>query len=183
MDYERFLSAINSGFTKDFDELYAEAFTILCSYLRTTMRACYSDAEDCAQQAIVNTVERIQSNAIREPENIYSYMLQSAKNRYLRLQFEQKRSNYQDNMEAYSPIEEQIDALVGEEEEAALKECLKKLNEASRTYIQYWLENPSTGTEEASRHFGISIHNVWVKKHRIVKKLADCIQKKVSDYL
>lgn len=180
MDYTKLVTAIKKGSGDEFRVLYTDTFKILCSYLRSTMRANHQDAEDCAQHAIMNAVERIQSNAIREPESIYSYMLQSARNRYLRIQYENKRSNYQDNMEPYVPILEQIDALVDQEEQKALDECLESLSEESRSFIDYWLSYPDIHAGDIAEEMGISVNNVWIRKHRIVKKLADCVRKKLG---
>lgn len=180
MDYTKLVTAIKNGSEEDVSLLYTDAFQILCSYLRSTMRAGHQDAEDCAQHAIISAVERIQSNAIREPESIYSYMLQSARNRYLRIQYENKRSNYQDNMEPFVPIEEQIDKLVSREEQQALKDCLNKLTEGSRKLIGYWLNYPDIHASDIADELGISVNNVWIRKHRIVKTLSECVRKKLG---
>ena len=175
MDFGKLITAIKKGDSQELDYLYTETFEILCRYLRTTMRANIPDAEDCAQHALMMTVERIQKDAIRDPGSIYSYLLQSAKNRYLRVQYELKRSNYQDDMEAYVPLDEQIDLLTTREEQEALNDCLGKLPDDSRFFINYWLEYPDAQARDVADSFGISINNVWIKKHRIIKKLSDCI--------
>lgn len=180
MDYKKFVSAIKNGSEKEIDQLYVKIFEILTAYLRTVMRANKPDAEDCAQHAFLNTVEQIQNNAIREPGCVYLYMLRSAKNRYLRLSYENKRSNYQDDMESFARVEEDVDLLVTKEEEKALEDCMKKLSRESLEYIQYWLDHPNTPADEVARYFGISINNVWIRKHRIVKKLSECIKKKMN---
>lgn len=180
MDYAKLVTAIQQGTTQELDALYTEAFEVLCGYLQVNMRASLPDAQDCAQHALVKTLERIQSNAIREPESIYSYLLQSAKNRYLRVRYEHNRSNYQDDMEPYAPIEEQVDNLSTREEQKALEECLTQLSGDARAFINYWLEHPDAQAKDVAGCFGISVNNVWIKKHRIIKKLADCIQKKME---
>lgn len=180
MDNAKLVNAIKNGFSRSFEDVYFETFEILCSYLRSTMRADVPDAEECAQHALVKTMERVQQDAIRDPDRIYSYMLQSAKNRYLRLRYEQNRSNFQDDMEAYAPIDEQIDALVSRDEENALEECLDHLPEESRTFIDYWLEFPDSRASDVAEQFRISVNNVWTRKHRILKKLSDCIGKKLN---
>ncbi|MEX0681257.1 MAG: sigma-70 family RNA polymerase sigma factor [Balneolales bacterium] len=181
MDYLKLITAIKNGKQKELDTLYTEAFDILCGYLRSTMRANLPDAEDCAQHAIMMTIKRIQNNAIKEPESIYSYLIQSAKNRYLRVRFENNRSNYQDNMEPYIPVEEQTDYLVTEEEQLALENCLEKLPSDSKSFIDFWLTYPNSQARDVAEKFGISVNNVWIKKHRIIKKLTDCIEKKIGE--
>ncbi len=180
MDFGKLITAIKNRESQELDHLYTETFEILCSYLRTTMRASLPDAEDCAQHALMMTVERIQKNAIRDPGRIYSYLLQSAKNRYLRVQYENKRSNYQDDMEAFIPIDEQLDLLTTGEEQEALEDCLRKLPDNSRVFINYWLEYPDAQASDVADTFGISINNVWTKKHRIIKSLSDCIEENLK---
>ncbi|MDG5767010.1 sigma-70 family RNA polymerase sigma factor [Balneolales bacterium ANBcel1] len=181
MDYKKFIETIQSGSTRELSHLYDEIFKVLCGYLRTHMRANNLDAEECAQHALTKTFERIQKNAIREPENLYSYLLQSAKNRYLRILKENKRNNYQDNMEYYVSSEEPLDFLSSDQEQRALDVCLEKLPDESRAFMEYWLEHPDAQAADVAAAFGISVNNVWIRKHRIIKKLSECIQKKIQE--
>jgi DNA-directed RNA polymerase specialized sigma24 family protein len=180
MDFDKFAEALKSEDSKKLESLYAEAFEILCRFLRTTMGADHQDAQDCAQHALVMTMERLRKGAIREPENIYSYLLQSAKNRYMRISYESERNNFQDNIERYVPVQEQIDHLVSEERKNALQACLAMLDESSREFIFYWLEHPDARSGTVARHFNISVNNVWTKRHRLVKKLGECVRKKIN---
>ncbi len=180
MDYGKFVEALKSGDSKELESLYAEAFEILCRFLRTTMRADHQDAQDCAQHALVMTMERLRKGAIREPDNIYSYLLQSAKNRYMRMSYESERNNFQDNIERYVPVQEQMDHLVSEEKKNALQSCLAKLDEPSREFILFWLEHPEARSGAIARQFNISVNNVWTKRHRLVKKLGECVRKKIN---
>ncbi len=180
MDYGKFADALNSGDPKELEPLYAEAFQVLCRYLGTTMRADYQDAQECAQHALVMTMERLRKGAIRNTDSIFSYLLQSAKNRYMRLLHERERNNFQDNIERYVPVEEQIDLLVTEERKNALQACIAGLDEPSREFILYWLEHPEARSGTVARHFNISVNNVWTRRHRIVKKLSDCVRKKIN---
>ncbi len=181
MDYDKLFKAFKRGNSKDNDLLFKEIFQILCSYLRTTMGANLPDAEECAQHVLVSTLERIRKNAIQEPENIYYYLLKSAKNRYIRMLQDHTRSNYQHDMEPYVPVEEQIDSLVSQEEQVALEQCLDKLDQSSREFINYWIDYPGANAADVASLFGISVNNAWIKKHRIIKKLTNCIQKKLNE--
>lgn len=155
-------------------------FKILCQYLQVVMGANHADAEDCAQHAILMVIERIKQNAIREPGSLYFYVIRSAKNRYLRVQFENRRSNFQEDMTHYVPPNEQIDHLVTREEELALGFCLKKLKSDYRSFIDYFFQFPGAHASDVADHFGITVNNVWVRKHRIIKKLSECVEKKTS---
>lgn len=181
MDFVKFYSAFEQGDSGEFDKMYTRAFRMLCTYLRTNMRADNQDAEDCAQHALVMTLDRIQKGAIREPQKIYSYLLQSAKNRYIRVRYEQRRSNFQEDMEPYAPVEEQVDLLVSQERARALESCIEGLGEQAREFILFWMENPDVHSEAVARFFDISVNNVWTKRHRLLKKLGDCVRKKLNE--
>ena len=181
MDYSKLVETLENGDPKEFSKLYNDAFEVLCSYLRTNMRADEQNAKDCAQHAIIKTMERVRKGAIRDPDSIYSYLLQSAKNRYMRVRFEQRRSNFQEDMEIYAPVEEQIDRLAEQEKNKALESCIEKLDEASREFILFWIENPNARGNVVAQLFNMSVNNVWTKRHRLVKKLSECIQKKINE--
>ncbi|TVQ73781.1 MAG: sigma-70 family RNA polymerase sigma factor [Balneolaceae bacterium] len=180
MDYGKLVEALENGDSKELEALYTEAFQILCRFLRTTMRAHHQDAQECAQHALVMTMERLRKGAIRNPEKIYSYLLQSAKNRYMRLCHERDRNNFQENIERYAPVEEQIDSLVMQEKKNALMGCIAELEESSREFILFWMEHPEARSGTIARHFNISVNNVWTKRHRLVKKLSECVRKKIN---
>ncbi len=179
MNYAKFIDAVKKGPSKEFNKLYLELFQMLCHYLRTTMRANVPDAEDAAQHALVKTVERIHKNGIKEPDSIYSYLVQGAKNRYLRILFENNRYNYQDNIEVYIPVEEQVDRLNTYEELETLDKCIEQLPEEWRRFMMYWMDYPDAHANDVARDFGISVNNVWTRKHRVLKKVSECIKKKL----
>jgi RNA polymerase sigma factor (sigma-70 family) len=180
MDYGKLAEALNNGDSKELEALYGEAFQILCRYLGTTMKADHQDAQECAQHALVMTMERLRKGAIRNTDSLFSYLLQSAKNRYMRMRHDRVKNSLQDNIERYVPVEEQIDLLVTDERKKALQACIADLDEPSREFILYWLENPDARSGAVARHFNISVNNVWTKRHRIVKKLGECVRKKIN---
>ncbi len=180
MDYVKLAEALEKEDSKQLETLYSEAFRMLCRFLCTTMRADHQDAQESAQHALVVTMEQLRKGAIRNSDNIYSYLLQSAKNRYMRICFERNRNNFQENIERYAPVEEQIDHLVMKEKKDALMGCIAEMEESSREFILYWMEHPGARSSEVARHFNLSVNNVWTKRHRLVKKLSECVRKKIN---
>lgn len=180
MDYEKFAEALNSGDSKEVEALYSEAFEILCRYLSINFNADHQDAQECAQHALVMTMERLQKGAIRNKKSLFSYLLKSAKNHYVRMKQEQEKNSLHDNIERYIPIQEQADLMVTEERKKALQSCLAALDEPSREFILYWLENPDAKSGEVAQNFNITVNNVWTKRHRIIKKLNKCVRKKIN---
>ena len=177
MKNDEFVNAVKSG---SIASIYDETFGMLCDFLKSKMRADNADAQDCAQNAIVEAINRINENKIREPKYIYKYLIRTARNMYLRIQSEQKRSACKDNMQPYVPVEEEIDLLVSQEREKAFQSCRKELPEQYRKLLDFFLDYPDAATRDAADHFGISPNNVWTRKCRLRKKLSECIEKKTN---
>ena len=181
MDYSRFISAVKNKSDKELAVLYTELFQILSLYLRTRMNASLHDAEDCAQFALLTVIDRIRDDAVNDPRNVYSYLIRVCRNRYLRARFEHNRSNYQENIETYSTQKDPLDLLVSKEEESLLQRCIETLKEDQKEYICFWIQNPEASAEFAANKFKINLSNVWVRKHRILKKLSICIRTRLSE--
>lgn len=181
MDYSRFITAVKNKTDKEMAVLYSELFQILTLYLRTRMNASLPDAEDCAQFALLTVIERIRNDAVKDPRNVYSYLIRVCRNRYLRTRFEHSRSNYQENIETYTTQKDPFDLLVSKEEEELLQSCIETLKDDQKEYICYWIQNPDASTEQVAKKFNMSLSNVWVRKHRILKKLSSCIRMRLSE--
>tara|TARA_B100001093_G_C26010272_1_gene669422 strand:+ start:281 stop:478 length:198 start_codon:yes stop_codon:yes gene_type:complete len=61
-----------------------------------------------------------------------------------------------------------------------LTDCIQQLNPSSREYILYWLKNPNHNAQDVANHFGINVNAAWTQKHRILKVLQVCCQKKLD---
>ena len=182
MDYSRFIYAVKNKSDNELGVLYNELFQILIFYLRSRMNASLHDAEDCAQFALLTVIERIRDDALKDPKNVYSYLKKVCRNRYLRTQYENKRSNYQDNVESYSTQQDPFELLVSKEEDALLESCIEEtLREDQKEYIRFWIKHPDARANFVSKKFNMSLSNVWVRKHRIIKQLSNSIRERLSD--
>jgi RNA polymerase sigma factor (sigma-70 family) len=182
MNYSRLIEAVRDDDSKSVDEMLASLYPILVNYLCVTMNAGLKDAEDCAQESLVTVVENIRVNGIRNPDSIFNYIITVSRHAYLRLCRDRIPGTHVDFEEAFHVAEpaEQLDNLLDEERSLALQKCIEELSGDNREMIRMWFENPDRPTEEVASSFGISVNNAWIRKHRIIKTLNKCIEKKLT---
>ncbi|MFU8861566.1 MAG: RNA polymerase sigma factor [Cyclonatronaceae bacterium] len=182
MNYTQLIEAINENDSRTVDNLLSSLYPVLVNYLCITMNAGLKDAEDCAQEALITVVENIRNNGIRNPGSIFSYVITVSRHAYLRLRRNDMPGNYVDFEEAYHVAEpaDQLENLLDEERARVLEECIEAMNKENREMIELWFENPDRPTDEIAAHFNISINNAWIRKHRIMKFLIQCVEKKLS---
>ncbi len=182
VDYSSLVSYLQMQKTRKANELLEEVIPKLVDYLKVTMGADENTAKECVQQAFLNVYERILDDKIRDPKTILSYFMQTSRNELLNLQASRKRySNYEIPEEGMVEPAEQIDRLVDEERAQALKVCLTKLDEDSRVFISYFLNNPGVSSKQASVEFDMTEGNVRTKKSRITKQLHNMYHDMMSE--
>lgn len=141
-------------------------------YLLIRMGADIEMAKECTQQALLNVYEQIIKGNIRNEKSIYSYLVRASKHEYLRVVKREKKfmdRNY--DVDSLTNTPEQIDRLINEERSSILKECLQELDEESREFITYFINNPDVSSKAASKHFNITSTNLRTRKSRITKEL------------
>jgi RNA polymerase sigma factor (sigma-70 family) len=182
MNYAQLIDAIQKNDRRSTDTLLSSLFPVLVNYLCVTMNAGVKDAEDCAQEALITVVENIRRNGIKNPDSIFNYIITVSRHAYLRLRRDDIPGNYVDFSEAYHVAEpaDQLDNLLDNERERLLEECMQELSEENREMIGMWFQNPGRPSEEVARRFQISVNNAWIRKHRIIKLLNKCIEKKLT---
>ncbi len=151
----------------------------LADYLRATVRAAPSMAEECAQQALTNVYERILAGHFESDVNIVGYLMTSSRNEYFRLLRRETREGGAalEEQLMVSPAE-QYQELVDAERERILTECLQQLDEASRGFIEFYMSRPDASYLVVSREFNLSPANVRVRKSRILQRLHECFRRK-----
>lgn len=182
VDYSTLVSYLQLQKTRKANELLEEVIPKLVDYLKVTMGADDNTAKECVQQAFLNVYERILDDKIRDPKTILSYFMQTSRNELLNLQASRKRySNYEIPEDGMIEPAEQIDRLVDEERADALKVCLSKLEDDSREFINYFMENPGVSSKQASTRFDMTEGNVRTKKSRITKQLHEMYHEMMSE--
>lgn len=176
MDYSELVKAIQTGDSRTADRLCAEATPILKKYLVSKIGADPFDADDAVQKMFEYVIEKIQSGDIENPKGLLAYMLATCRHSYFNIVRTRSRAGEVVSEEPVS-IANQLLSLVDEEKQKILKKCIEKLRKNYRDFIEYWFSFPDSETEDIAEHFGISVSNTWIRKHRIVKKLSDCVNK------
>ncbi len=180
MDYARFVYAVQNNDTEELASMVSVITAVLIKFLKVRMGASQADAEDTTQNTLMLVTEKIQSDQLNNPDSIIYYLFTTAKNDYLKSQAKLRESNYDEVPESHSLEGDQLTKLLDEEKMSVLRTCLNELKPKFKEYITYWFQHPGDETAVVADHFGISISNAWTKKHRILKLLKDCCEKKLA---
>lgn len=179
VDYSALVVHLQEREARKANKLLAELLPKLVNYLQVTMGADNSIAEECVQQAFLNVYERLIDDKIRDPKSLLSYLMQACRNEYLTYSSYQKRFVDGDTVldkKIVADSPDQVERLVEEERIGALETCIENLDDESREFIKYYLENPGVSSKQVGRHFGISAPNARIRKLRITRKLHDMYQ-------
>ncbi|HKK46054.1 MAG TPA: sigma-70 family RNA polymerase sigma factor [Balneolaceae bacterium] len=178
MDYSELVTALKENDSKTVNVLLEALRPRLMAFLRVHMNATQTDAEDCAQESLIDSIESIRENRLKDPDQVVSYILSTCRNNYLKMQ-KKKWPDTMDNVdEARKQEPSQLQSLLDEEQMKLLKWCLGQLKSKYQKFMQYWFDHPDIHTNKVAKHFGISVSNAWTRKHRLINKLNECYQKK-----
>ncbi|WP_138431067.1 RNA polymerase sigma factor [Fodinibius saliphilus] len=178
MDYSDLVNALQENDTKKANELITALRPRLIAFLRIHMNATQADAEDCAQDALLNSIEIINEDRIEKPEQVVSYILSTCRNTYLKMQKKKRPEAVEDISTRNQQDPRQLQSLLDKEQKRLLKLCMEQLKEKYQTFMQYWFDHPDAQAKKVANHFDISVSNTWTRKHRIIKKLNECYTKK-----
>lgn len=182
MQFEALIRALRSGNKSLIDAEIAGYFEVMVGYLISRMQASPDDAQDAAQQTILKLLEQGENQQIKCPSKSAAYVLAVLKNEYLKI----IRKSYSSSCE---PIEkymnlpsgpDQHDLLIDNERIILLKECIEQMTEKNKAFIALWMTEPFPETVDVAEHFGISVSNAWTMKHRIIKWLNNCLNRKMG---
>ena len=180
MDYSELVEAINNDDMKRANDLCARIFPILKKYLIVTAGATPENAEDAVQRMFEYVIPKIQNNEIKSPSGILSYMLTGARHSYYKI-----LKVYES--EKFEPIQDQVVAepdqtwrLIDEEKESILLWCLKQLSTHYRAFVQFMFDHPGADAEDIAEYFEITVNNAWIRKHRVIQQLNQCVRDKIE---
>lgn len=140
-----------------------------------------AEAEDCVQEAILSFWKALEENRIENPKKLHTYLLSTCRNTYLNRNAKTTEVLSETVSEDYFEDPQQLRRLVEEERWAIVHDCIDELNEGYRTFIKFWYDHPKYEAESIARHFKMSVNNAWTRKHRIIKILKSCFQKKIKE--
>lgn len=181
VDYSQLVTHLQFHRTREANDLLKEVIPKLVHYLKVTMRADEVSACESVHQAYIAVHERIMENKIKDPKLILGYMMQASRNAYLNLKASERRYHCRVHLED-EMIESalQIEVLMEEERMEILQLCISELDEDSREFISYYLENPGIGARQVAHYFSISEANARTKKFRITAHLHDKYHQKLK---
>lgn len=178
MDYSQLVAAIKKNDTETVNALIKKIRPRLLAFLCIHMDANHMDAQDIAQEALLTTIEVIQEGRTINPEQIVSYMLSICRNEYIKEQKKKQAESIEEITPPQRQAPRQLQSLLDEEQQRLLQWCLQQLKGEYQKYMQYWFNNPDAHTQKVAARFDISVNNAWTRKHRLIKKLNECYQKK-----
>jgi len=181
MDYSKFVYAIQNNDQAVVNSMVPIITAVLIKFLKVRLGASHHDAEDCAQNTLIKTTEKIKNDRIDNPDSVIYYLFTTAKNEYYKQLNKLKEPTYEEVPDHYSREGDQLNKLLNVERQRILKQCMSLLKKDLREYISYWFDNPQDDAAVVADHFGISVNNAWTKKHRILKTLKECCEKKLSN--
>ena len=150
----------------------------LIDYLMIRMGANRYDAEECVHHVFEDVYIKILDEKILNEKLIFKYLINSARNQYLKvIRYDQR--NVWDDDEMHNIVEpaSQFDNLLDQDRQRVLRNCLDKLDEKSRDFISFFLINPDVSNQEVAKRFGISHANVRTRKSRLLHALNKCFKK------
>lgn len=179
MDYSPLVKAVQDGDQETANRLISEATPILVRMLMARMNASRHDAEDAVQGMFVYIIEAIREGKIHNPSGLLAYMIKTCRHNYLKSRQEYS-VDYEEGM-AGEPATEavQLERLIESERMDFYRHCVENLKEDYRVFFDYWISHPDTAATEVAREFDISVNNAWTRKHRVIKWLQECIQRKL----
>lgn len=177
MDYTELVLAVKNGDEKTINKKCAEAIPILKKYLVAKLDASNEDAEDAVQKMFEYVIPKIRKGEIHNPKALLSYMLTGVRHSYLKL-LKNLNSDITDELEEVPVVQaDQVWNLISEEQEEILLKCLEKLKTHYRKLMIFIFDHPNAESEDIAERFGISLNNAWIRKHRAVQQLGDCVKK------
>lgn len=176
MDYSALVASIKNGDQHTANKLCAEATPILKKYVVSRTGCSSADADDAVQKMFEYIIHKILDDEIENPKGLLSYMLKTSKHMYFKMVKKQRLEKTYNIAQEDSQRPNQLWNLIDKEKQQILQECIDQLREGYREFITHWFSFPGANTEDIADHFDISVNNAWTRKHRIVKKLHDCVE-------
>lgn len=178
MEYSDLAKAIRENDSSRVNELMIKLVPRLKRFLRVHMNASKADAEDCAQETILQCIEVIKEDKLRDTEKVLSYITTSCRNNYLKMKDKYKEEHFEEVPDDNNSPADQLMNLLDKERKNILKWCLKQLKEEYQAFMKYLFKYPAAEAEKVAEYFNLSVSNTWTRKHRIINKLNECYKKK-----
>lgn len=176
MDYSELVYAVKRDDMQTANRMCGEAIPILKKYLISKVNASPEDAEDAVQKMFEYVIPKIRNDEITSPSGLLSYMLSGARHSYYKIVRDFDLDKYAEMEENLVSEADQVWNLVNEDQENILSKCIEKLRGPYREMINFLFDYPDADSDEIAEHFDISLNNAWIRKHRVIQQLNDCVQ-------
>lgn len=180
MDYSKFVHAVVEDDADQLNDLVPVITAVLIKFLMVRMDARLVDAQDAAQSTLMYVTQKIRQGKVDDPERIIYYMFTTSKNEYLKSVSKVKEPTFDVIPRTHIQPGDQLHRILNKERMKLLETCLESLKPDLKEFIEYWFDNPADEARNVADHFGISVNNAWTKKHRILKLLKECVEKKLN---
>ncbi|MGK7369115.1 MAG: RNA polymerase sigma factor [Candidatus Halalkalibacterium sp. M3_1C_030] len=178
MKYSDLAKAIKENDSSRINEIMKELVPRLKRFLSVHMNASKADAEDCAQETILQCIEVIKEDKLRDTDKVLSYILTSCRNNYLKMKEKKKEEHYEEVPDDNHSPAGQLLNLLDKERKRILEWCLNQLKKEYQAFMRYWFRNPGAEAEKVAEQFNLSVSNTWTRKHRLISRLNECYKKK-----
>lgn len=176
MDYSELVYAIKKSDMQTANRLCAEAIPILKKYLISKVNATPEDAEDAVQKMFEYVIPKIQKDEIKSPSGLLAYMLSGARHSYYKIVRDFDLDKYAEIEEELVSEADQVWKLVNEDQKKVLKKCIESLKGHYREFVVFLFEYPEADSSEIAEYFDISLSNAWIRKHRVIQQLQECVR-------
>ena len=157
----------------------------LAIYLITVYGAGQNMARDCAQEAFEKVYSKIVQNKVDEIDDVFGYMVRTAKNEYL-MTLRREKFEVPFEQSHYAGIkgttgEEVIEGLYTVERKMLLEFCIEHLKKNRKKFFLMVLKYINEKDENAAKLMKMSHSNYRTKKSRVIESLRDCVKNAESN--
>lgn len=130
-------------------------------------------AEDLMQQVLLMTIERLRAGALREPDQLASFVFGMC--RRVVLDLRRGHARRERLLETYGDILLPPESSPPNPDRARLVGCLERLSERERAILIMTFHD-DLPADVLARELGLSAANVRVVRHRGLKRLRACVE-------
>ncbi|TVR17206.1 MAG: sigma-70 family RNA polymerase sigma factor [Balneolaceae bacterium] len=175
-----FYELVKTGDSSEVNRVSRGMVRTMALFLRSTLNAEEDLAMDCAQEVYQNVYVKILENSLPDVNNIFGYLINSARNEFLK---SQRRGKFEVPSEhaKFIPIKDTsseniVELLYNREREKKLEECIRKLKIKKRIFFKHVLEYINEKDKDTAKLLGMSHSNFRAKKSRLIDSLRECVK-------
>lgn len=178
---EEFLELITSGDRAEVNRVSKKVIERMTFYLMSAKGADPETAKDCAHQAFENVYSKVLNEALEDVQDIYGYLINSAKNEYLMV-LRNDKVEVPDEFSYFSRVvgktdEDVIDAIYSKEKERLLKYCIEQMKNKKRRFFLSVLKLINEHDRDAAKKLNMSYGNFRTRKSRVIDSLRECVKR------